>query len=437
MDLSLKKRIDAAYELAEDELKLDPGNVRFVVVPPNVIYEAASTGLPGHWQHWSYGRDYWIEKGQADAGLTKIYEIVFRSDPSLALLSDSNSEINNLAVACHVFGHTHLNRNNVWFRDGEDKMLETIRTWTNRIEEYEDKYGDLEVERFIDKVLSLEPFADPKYEGKRYREETPQAKPLAAEMDDQPEEASKYFEPVEDLYGFLADYGEKLEDWQRDILQIYRKRSIYFAPMRRTKILHEGFASMVHSNLMKLVETQDHEWVDYSDMSSGVVSPHPGRLNPYWFGYQILSDIAKRDGWEAMLEVVGEESDESLVRNHLTPDLADELELFRFSFNRANKSWIVDQDGLEFEQVRDAMALKFGSRSPRLQILDYDYHGRRILRLKHLHDGRNLDMEQADKALCAVADLWGHRVQLETKMERGECIALADPGDTESDWKWQ
>ena len=70
------------------------------------------------------------------------------------------------------------------------------------------------------------------------------------ENDTPPEKPKKLFQPTGDLYGFLSRYAEGLEDWQRDILDIYRQRMIYFKPMYRAKIIHEGFASIAHRRIM-------------------------------------------------------------------------------------------------------------------------------------------------------------------------------------------
>ena len=426
MDASLQARVDEAYRHAL-ALGLDPGEVRFVAVSPNVMYDAASTGLPGHWSHWSSGRNYWVAKAQHDAGVSMIYEMVVPTDPALALLMDSNPEIVNVMVAAHVFGHTHLDRANAYFADRNRTMLGTVQLWAQRIESYEEKYGDLTVEAFIDKILSLEPYADAKYKGKVFA--SPELeKPLFPDLAPPPTAADKLpdeFQPSHDLFGFLAQYADGLEDWQRDILGIYRQRALYFQPMGRCKVIHEGFAALVHRHIMERMSVGDDEWLEYSKLHSGVMSPHPGGgVNPYWMGHAILQDIEKRLGWERLLEIVSVENDASLVRNYLTEDLCHELELFTFSFESDGAEWIVDDEPRDWEVIRDALALRF-SGGPTIDITDFDGNSRRALVLTHRFDGRRLDVKQADAALAAIADIWGQRVCLRTRMNKGPVLATA------------
>jgi len=49
-------------------------------------------------------------------------------------------------------------------------------------------------------------------------------------------------EPEDDLLYFITKYGD-LEDWQRNIIDIVRKESVYFIPQIETKIMNEGWAS--------------------------------------------------------------------------------------------------------------------------------------------------------------------------------------------------
>ena len=278
-------------------------------------------------------------------------------------------------------------------------------------------------------MLSLEPFADPGYQGKRFRTPEPDklvldglgAKPPSS-IKPEPE-----FQPNGDLYGFLAQYAEGLEDWQRDILGIYRNRMLYFQPLARAKVLHEGFAALTHRRIMARLQVSDDEWLEYSKINSGVMSAHPGGgVNPYWLGHAILEDIEKREGWERVLEVVAVEDDASLVRNHITEALCEKLDLFTFKFHPDETAWIVDENPREWEVIRDTLARKFSNYGdPVIEITDFDAQGKRALVLTHRWDGRRLDVKHADAALAAIADIWGQRVLLKTRMQRGPVLATA------------
>lgn len=427
MTPELTERVKQARQIAVDEFNMDPGDVRFIMAPAHIIYATAAHGLPGLWSHWSEGREYWLNKGQHDAGMSRIYEMVVHTKPFLALLHDANPDILNVMVAAHVFGHTHLMGASIYSKDSSPHILDTVAAWKKRIEGYEEEHGDLVVEAFIDRVLSLEPFADAKFSGKVFKEEQ---KPLPAFPDLLPappvEKLEKVFQPTGDLFGFLAKYAEHLEGWQRDILEIYRQRTIYFQPGMRSHIIHEGFAAIAHRRIMEKVVTTDAEWLEYSKINSGVMSPSHRGVNPYWLGHAILEAYEKKNGWQALLDMVAVEDDCSLIRNHLTEELVEKLDLFSFRFYPGEKKWIVDEEPKEWEVIRDALVRKFDNmRSPVIEIVDFDADGKRALHLVHRYDGRRLFIPHADKALGAIADIWGQRVLLDTTVQKGDVRATA------------
>lgn len=415
----LEARVVEARRIATDEFGMTPGDVRFIMAPASVIYSVASNGLPGMWSHWSSGREYWLNKQEHDAGHSRIYEMVVNTRPYLALLHEANPDILNVMVAAHVYGHTHLNETNIYAADVNPHILDTVRVWAARVERYEEEYGDLEVEAFIDKVQSLEPYANAKFEGKAFKDEVIVEPPLSELLPTpMPVKPEKIFQPATDLFGFLSRYSEHLEDWQRDILDIYRHRTIYFEPQSRCKIIHEGFASIAHRRIMAKLDVTDAEWLEYSKINSGVMSPKPGgSINPYWLGHAILEDVEKRQGWQRLLEIVAVEDDASLIRNYLTEELCDKLDLFTFRFHPSEKLWRVDQEPKEWEVIRDSLVKKFDNlRSPTIEITDFDHDSKRGLLLTHRFDGRRLDMHHAEKALIAIADIWGQRAYLRTKL---------------------
>ena len=101
--------------------------------------------------------------------------------------------------------------------------------------------------------------------------------------------------PERDLLWFLITYG-KLEEWQRDVLQIIREESYYFYPQFATKILNEGWASYWHAELFHHYDgVSPAEMIEFAQLHAGVVNPG-GRtsVNPYYLGSTILVDIEQR-----------------------------------------------------------------------------------------------------------------------------------------------
>ena len=63
-------------------------------------------------------------------------------------------------VMAHVYGHSDFFKNNVWFGHTNRKMMDEMANHGNRIRSYMERYGEDEVEKFIDSCLSLENLID-------------------------------------------------------------------------------------------------------------------------------------------------------------------------------------------------------------------------------------------------------------------------------------
>jgi len=86
----LRDTIEHAWEEARN-FGLDPFPTHFELVPASIMYEFASYSLPGRFSHWTHGKAYYRQKMHYDLGLSKIYEMVFNTNPSYALLMEMNN----------------------------------------------------------------------------------------------------------------------------------------------------------------------------------------------------------------------------------------------------------------------------------------------------------------------------------------------------------
>jgi spore cortex formation protein SpoVR/YcgB (stage V sporulation) len=125
-------------------------------VPVHVIYELGSYSLPARFSHWTFGRDYHRQKTSYEYGMSKIYEIVFNTDPCQAFLMDSNSMLSHKLTIAHVIGHCHFFKHNDYFSHTDRRMVEKVRLHRDRIAEYEQEFGWREVEEFLDAVMCVE-----------------------------------------------------------------------------------------------------------------------------------------------------------------------------------------------------------------------------------------------------------------------------------------
>lgn len=445
------KELEDALERIWDVARgfgLDPFPTRFEVVPATVMYEIGSYALPGRYSHWTFGKAYHRMKMMYDFGLSKIYEVVINTNPSYGFLLETNSPIQNKLVMAHVLGHVDFFKNNAYFSKTNRRMVETVSAHSGRMAEYEFKYGRKTVEQFLDAVLSIEEHIDPNFfirseEPHRPGVERPQ--PPAGRYDDlwnigveaeesgAPEQETPLPRgerlPEKDIIFYIMRNSPSLEPWQRDVMAMIHEEMEYFVPQMQTKIMNEGWASFWHARIMRALDLSDRETLEFADLHSGVVSPHKGQLNPYYLGYKIFEDIERRwdepteeerrtlaraggEGRAKIFEVRELDNDVSFLRNYLTEDLCEDLDLFVYELVD-EEEWTVTEK--RWERVRDQLVANmtnFGF--PYIIVTDGDYNGNSELYLKHQYEGAELDAHYARKVLEHVHALWGRPVHLET-----------------------
>jgi stage V sporulation protein R len=209
----------------------------------------------------------------------------------------------------------------------------------------------------------------------------------------------------------------------------------------QTKIMNEGWASFWHARIMRELDMTDSEYVQFAQLHSGVLSPSKRNVNPYYVGMKVFEDIERRwneptdeerekfgriggEGRAKVFEVRELDNDASFLRNYLTRDLVEELDLYLYRLE-GDKWVIVEKD---WEVVRDSILssmTNFGQ--PYIVVEDGDYRRGRELYLKHQHEGNDLDLEYADKTLKYVHQLWARPVHLETIVE-GKTTVLTYEG---------
>jgi stage V sporulation protein R len=356
-------------------------------------------------------------------------------------------------VIAHVLGHVDFFKNNSYFSKTNRRMVESVSTHAQRLMEYEFKHGRKTVERFLDAVLAIEEHIDPYFfikrdisiaEEKRRAELSPKEGRYddlwfldkadretktsdAATDNEKPRERL----PEKDLLFYLMKNSPSLAAWQRDAIAMVHEEMEYFVPQMQTKIMNEGWASIWHARIMRELDLSDNDHIEFANLHSGVVSPQKGQLNPYYLGYKILEEREKfgrvgNEGRDKMFEVRELENDVSFLRNYLTEELCEELDLFVFELVE-EEEWTITEK--RWQKVRDQLVsnmTNFGF--PYLQVEDGDYNGNRELYMKHRYEGTELDMKYARKALEHVHTLWGRPVHLETVID-DESTVLHYNGD--------
>jgi len=449
------------------------------------MYEVGSYALPGRYSHWTFGKAYHRMKTMYDFALAKIYEVVINTNPAYGFLLETNSPVQNKMVIAHVLGHVDFFKNNIYFSKTNRRMVESVSTHAQRMMNYEFKYGRKTVEKFLDAVLAIEEHIDPNFfirreisaEEEKHRAEQ---RPREGRYDDlwgldKSTSASGTSVPAANVLGLLSrkDHGQDgqstpqherlpqkdivyylmknsptLSPWQRDVIAMVHEEVEYFIPQMQTKIMNEGWASFWHARIMRELDLSDNDHIEFADLHSGVVSPHKGKLNPYYLGYKIFEDIERRwdtpseeereklgrpggQGREKIFEVREIDSDVSFLRNYLTEDLCEELDLFVYELVE-EEEWTISEK--RWERVRDQLVANmtnFGF--PYIEVEDGDYNGNRELYLKHCYEGTELDMRYARKALEHVHTLWGRMVHLETVVDEEVTVLRYDGEEHQED----
>jgi stage V sporulation protein R len=436
---------------------------------------AACGGFPKRYPHWRFGMSYdQLSKGY-EWGMQKIYEMVINTDPCYAYLLNSNPYIDQKLVMAHVYGHCDFFKNNIWFSKTNRKMMDQMANNAVRIRRYMDKYGEDDVESFIDRCLSIEDLIDPylpfaqkksgeEEEKKKAEEDDETAHRFKAprsyldafmnpadyiekkqkELAEKRKEAKKHFpaNPERDVMKFLLE-NARLEDWQADVLSIVRDEAYYFAPQRMTKIMNEGWASYWHSKMLTEKLLQSSEVVDFADRHAGVMVTQPGGMNPYKLGielfrhiedrwnrgafgkdYETCDDMVKKRTWDKKLglgrdkifDVRRTHNDITFIDEFFTEEFCEEQKLYTYGMNPRTKRYEIRTR--HWQEVKEKMLQMLTNGGvPTISVVDGNYRNRSELLLKHYHHGQDLDLNYAKATLANVAAIWGRPASIETVMD--------------------
>lgn len=392
---------------------------------------AAYGGFPTRYPSWRFGMEYERLSRGYDWGLSKIYELVINHDPTIAYLVRSNSVMEQKLVMAHVFGHADFFRNSAWFKATDRRMLDRFDEHARRVNEHTARLGAERVETFLDRALSLDMLMDPFAPIARARsvsrdQEQPRRslaersrRELGRLMGDGHEvggDRDRVEEPegrsTFDVVRFLLRHAD-LEAWERDVLEIVSAEAEYFMPQRMTKIINEGWASFWHSRLMTEGLLDASEVVDFADCHSGATQTAPGQLNPYKLGIDLFRH-AERQGMD-LFQLRSVHNDVSFVDAVLDEDFVRRSNLF--VMDRAGRGGGRKIGTRDPAQVKERLleSLAWGGQ-PRIRLASVEAGE---LVLEHLHDGRDLKLDEAGEMLRTIELLWKRGVELRTE-EKGD-----------------
>ena len=419
------------------------------------------SGMPSRYPHWSWGKSYEREKTMYDYGVGGLpYEMVINSKPCLAYLMRDNTDLLQILTVAHVYGHNDFFANNFTFTSSFDAKysLEMFKNHATRVRNYieDPSIGIEKVEAVLDAAhaLSLQRSRNLAI-NKLSRSELQQRRWDAAQGADdpykdlhpkidyvEPELSKTPLEPEHNILEFIAKHNHSLSLWQQDLLNIVDKEAKYFIPQIETKIMNEGWASFWHHRILNELNLDQDLHMEFMVRHNQVLRPTPGGLNPYHLGFIIWHDIEKRwnrgdtgreftsdvprvdvsalnendtPGRKKMFEIRESDRDSSFLRRFLTEDIMRELDIFQHEKRGKDRVITKVSDQESWQTVKETMIKSVGMGSiPVLAIEDADFGKRRSLFVKHEHDGRDLQLEYAERTLQHLSFLWGREVVLET-----------------------
>src|SRR3990167_10787596 len=142
------------------EFGLDPYPQEFEICDhEQMLAYTVYSGMPSHYPHWSYGKNYEKLKTLYDYGVSGLpYEMVINSNPCIAYLMRDNSLLLQALTMAHDYGHNDFFKNNFTFKPTRAEFtVETFKAHADRVRRYvEDPSLGLEkVERLLDAAHAL------------------------------------------------------------------------------------------------------------------------------------------------------------------------------------------------------------------------------------------------------------------------------------------
>ena len=431
------------------EFGLDCYPQQFEICDHNqMLANMAYSGVPSHYTHWSYGKAYEKQKTLYDYGVAGLpYEMVINSNPALAFLMRDNTLLLQILTIAHVYGHNDFFKNNFTFKSTRaEYTIDTFKAHGDRIRLYrEDPSIGLEnVEKLLDAAhaVSLQCRRNLAIRKRTIEEERdaliesalPPADPFQRihrrKASPRPNLVKVPPVPDDDLLLFIRDHNPNLAGWEKDVLTIVHEEAQYFVPQIETKIMNEGWATYWHKRILDSLELPESLHLEFIVRHNQVVRPFEMGLNPYHIGLVIWRDIAGLNEGDAKLfEVRETDRDTAFFRRHLTEELIRELNLFEYEVKGKQKVIRNVADDVGWSQVKEALLKNVGMNTvPVIKVEDADFGHNHTLYLVHYHDGRDLQLEYAEKTLAYLSQMWHGEVVLETELDGKRYMLICNDG---------
>ena len=385
----------------------------------------AYVGLPTHYRHWSYGKEYERTHTLYNMGQTGLpYEMIINSNPSIAYLMRENALYIHILTMAHCVGHSDFFKQNRMFADtNPDNIIDTFKSSAKYVRKLieDPSIGIDRVEKILDAAHSVK-YQVPRFPGIKYKTRAEQIEFEKNKMQKNPKYKPDLnrvpLSPEYNVLRFVAEHSKHLEEWERNLILIVEENSKYFIPQALTKVMNEGWACTIHYKIINELNLPDSLHLPFVKLHNQVVRPHLGQLNPYHLGFKLFEKIIEEGGMEEAMLVRECHNDISFLRFYLDEDFMREQNYFSYSFKKKHKAITIDDisDAEGWESVRDDLIRNVGlNRVPIVYVDEVEKDN--TLCLVHEHDGRDLDLTYARRVFDYLKTLWGDEVKLISMVE--------------------
>lgn len=507
----MKKQMEECKERARKAgLQFSENTLEFIITNQDMLELMPKNMIPTLYDYWVQDIEVYRNKWIYDIYPHNLYEVTINSRPPISYYLQDNADWWNRMLFYHVLGHIDIDLNNVYFRKTWDdnfvgqaladkRLIEKIRQergsekrWVDyviefalaidnlvgyyqELEEADQKgkpeifgkvsekidfyFGEFLKKRYEEKVIELKFYYDEIarynrcgetafFEDNFFLSKFPEFHAVFKKW----KEKNKSQKPKpKDVLQYLMEHSEFINKeenkWMKDVIQVIRRTSLYFQPMLRTKIVHEGWASLWHERLYTTDESIKGHAIDYSFMDAHlVVDPRIG-LNPYAVGkhlfefieelaskgklsreYRLIKDIEARRhfdrglgkdyGREVLFEVAHHVDDYQLINFLSDEDFQDFMEKYDMFMVGIRPPKDIERllRGMLEVYIKSKKAKDF-----RRLLNEFLYHPpyyelreENGLYINHIYEGRTLVTEYIPNVLIGIEFLNGAPVHLET-----------------------
>ena len=485
-------------------LVFDSETIEYIVTNHDMIELGSKHMIPTLYDYWVHDLHTIKEKKQYEIFPHNAYETVINSRPALSFYNDNNPDWLNVMIFYHVLAHIDFMQNNQYFKHTWDddfvgqaladkRLIDSYRTehgrWVDYVIEFSRSIDNIigyypqlndinnnkplsKVDYFFDIFIQNEKklqipqylkYLDEYNKIKKIQTNNMQAdngflsqiKDTFPEFDTHYKKYIKKFRPKDkDVMEYIMNNSMFLNKdenkWMKDVIQIVRNTSAYFAPQIRTKIMNEGWASYWHEKLFLMDDRIKGHEADFAKVNAQVTAVPKLGLNPYAIGMRMFYHIEQQidcgkmshdfdlcldreerkkydkntgKGLDALFDIRTNYCDFNFVNKFITQDFVDQYNLViigeKIDIQRMVRQWYIkSKKANDYKQmIIDEMI-----HPPHITVDPpdddnddfFDYDGSLVLR--HHHEGKRLVPEFIDNVLIGLQYLWGDSIELHTSL---------------------